>query len=58
MVTKYKKEEVVVEKKITLTDWLLDLPIKLFFWGGMAIMFILWLFAMAVVIIYTKIVMH
>ncbi|MFZ9610108.1 MAG: hypothetical protein ACO294_05340 [Methylococcales bacterium] len=58
MATKYKEETVVVEEKITLTDWLLDLPIKIFFWGCMAIMFILWLIAMAVVIIYTKLVMH
>jgi len=57
MVTKYKEKK-VVEKNITFTDWLLQLPLRIFFWGSMAIMFVCWLVATAVLLLYLKFTMH
>ena len=57
MATKYKEEK-VVEKNITFADWLMQLPLRIFFWGSMAIMFILWLVATAFIILYLKLTMH
>lgn len=57
MATKYKEEK-VVEKNITFADWLLQLPLRVFFWGSMAIMFVLWLVATAFIIVYLKLTMH
>jgi len=57
MVTKYKEEE-VVEEKISFTDWVLQLPLRVFFWGSMAIMFVCWLVATAVLLLYLKFTMH
>ena len=57
MVTKYKEEE-VVEEKISFTDWVLQLPLRVFFWGSMAIMFVCWLITIAILIVYLKLTMH
>jgi hypothetical protein len=57
MVTKYK-EEIVVEKNISFTDWLLHLPLRVFFWGSMAIMFVCWLVTVAILVVYLKLTMH
>jgi len=57
MVTKYKKEE-VIEEKISFTDWVLQLPLRVFFWGSMAIMFVCWLVATTVLLLYLKFTMH
>ena len=57
MATKYKEEK-VVEKKISFTDWLLHLPLRIFFWGSVAIMFVCWLIATAILILYLKLTMH
>ena len=57
MVTKYKEEK-VIEEKISFTDWVLQLPLRVFFWGSMAIMFVCWLVTMAVLLLYLKFTMH
>lgn len=56
MVTKYKEE--VIKEKISFTDWVLQLPLRVFFWGSMAIMFVCWLVATAVLLLYLKFTMH
>jgi hypothetical protein len=57
MVTKYKEEK-VIEEKISFTDWVLQLPLRVFFWGSMAIMFVCWIVTMAVLLLYLKFTMH
>jgi len=57
MVTKYKEEK-VIEEKISFADWILQLPLRVFFWGSMAIMFVCWLITIAILIVYLKLTMH
>ena len=35
-----------------LTDWILDLPFRVFFWGLVAICFFLWSAAIIILLIY------
>jgi uncharacterized membrane protein len=44
--------------KHTFTDWILDLPVKVFFWGATLVMFSLWAIAMIVLLIYLHITRH
>ena len=58
MVTKYREETAVVKEDKTFTDWVLDLPLKIFFWGCLAIVFACWLITIAFLFVYLKLVMH
>jgi hypothetical protein len=53
MATKNKKEEIELETP-TFTDWILDIPMKIFFWGGVIITFALWILAVGLVFIFTR----
>ena len=53
MATKNKQEEPILEK-VTFTNWLLDMPMKIFFWGGVIITFTLWILAVGLVFIFTR----
>jgi len=54
MVTKNKKEEPIILKTYTFSDWLLDMPMKTFFWGGVIIVCTLWILSVGIVFILTR----
>jgi uncharacterized membrane protein len=44
--------------KLSFADWLLELPVKVFLWGLMGVLFGFWLIAMLVVICFVYITNH
>jgi len=53
MATKNKQEEPEI-KTPTFTDWLLNMPMKTFFWGGIIFTCALWIISVGLVFILTR----